>query len=161
VRVAQFAHVTWRTLQVNREGQLTERFTRAIDQLGKTDDEGNELFEIWLGGTYALDRIARESKVDYWSVIEVLTAYVRTNVPRPPTTAAKSSDNFEHEKELEAELSHQHRRLDIQAILYILRDRKHRYGSGEDKYIWLTHTDLRTEICVRYTSKEHGSVAPT
>jgi hypothetical protein len=26
---------TWRTLQVNREGQITERFTRAIDQLGQ------------------------------------------------------------------------------------------------------------------------------
>jgi hypothetical protein len=132
-------------LRLTREGQITERFTRAIDQLGQTDDEGNELFEIRLGGIYALDRIARESEADYWSVIEVLTAYVRTNVPWPPTTASKSSDNSEHEKDLEAEaeLSHQHRRLDIQAILYILRDRKHHYGSGEDKYIRLTHSDLR------------------
>jgi len=29
-------YFTWRTLQVNREGQITERFTRAIDQLGDT-----------------------------------------------------------------------------------------------------------------------------
>ena len=34
-------YFTWRTLQVNREGQITERFTRAIDQLGKTDAEGS------------------------------------------------------------------------------------------------------------------------
>jgi hypothetical protein len=27
-------YFTWRTLQVNHEGQITERFTRAIDQLG-------------------------------------------------------------------------------------------------------------------------------
>jgi len=33
-------YFTWRTLQVNREGQITDRFTRAIDQLGATDDEG-------------------------------------------------------------------------------------------------------------------------
>jgi hypothetical protein len=39
-------YFTWRTLQVNREGQITDRFTRAIDQLGKTDDHGNKLFEI-------------------------------------------------------------------------------------------------------------------
>jgi hypothetical protein len=33
-------YFTWRTLQVNREGQITDRFTRAIDQLGRTDDKG-------------------------------------------------------------------------------------------------------------------------
>ena len=37
-------YFTWRTLQVNREGQITERFTRAIDQLGKTDDKGKLAF---------------------------------------------------------------------------------------------------------------------
>ena len=33
-------YFTWRTLQVNCEGQITERFTQAIDQLGKTNDQG-------------------------------------------------------------------------------------------------------------------------
>jgi uncharacterized membrane protein len=33
-------YFTWRNLHVNREGQITERFTRAIDQLGATDDDG-------------------------------------------------------------------------------------------------------------------------
>jgi hypothetical protein len=65
---------TWRTLQVNREGQITERFTQAIDQLGATDDKGNKLFEIRLGGIYALERIARESEEDYWPIMEILTA---------------------------------------------------------------------------------------
>ena len=56
-------YFTWRTLQVvNREGQITDRFIRAIDQLGATDDVGNRLFEIRLGGIYALERIARESQ---------------------------------------------------------------------------------------------------
>jgi peptidoglycan/LPS O-acetylase OafA/YrhL len=32
-------YFTWSTLQVNREGRITERFTRAIDQLGATDDD--------------------------------------------------------------------------------------------------------------------------
>jgi hypothetical protein len=34
-------YFTWRTLQVNREGQITDRFTRAIDQLGKVEDGKN------------------------------------------------------------------------------------------------------------------------
>src|SRR5215216_7373706 len=59
-------YFTWRTLQVNREGQITERYTRAIDQLGKTDDQGHRVFEIRVGGIYALGRIARESEEDYW-----------------------------------------------------------------------------------------------
>jgi hypothetical protein len=75
-------YFTWRTLQVNREGQITERFTRAIDQLGATDDEGNKLFEIRLGGIYALERIARESDEDRKPIAEILTAYVRHHASR-------------------------------------------------------------------------------
>src|SRR5215211_6567805 len=81
-------YFTWRTLQVNREGQITDRFTRAIDQLGKTDDKGKQLFEIRLGGIYALERIARESAEDYWPIMEVLTAYVREHAPRKPEKAS-------------------------------------------------------------------------
>ena len=80
-------YFTWRTLQVNREGQITERFTRAIDQLGATDAGGNKLFEIRLGGIYALERIARESELDYWPIMEVLTAYVRQHARRLPEEA--------------------------------------------------------------------------
>jgi Pentapeptide repeats (8 copies) len=75
-------YFTWRSLQVNREGQITERFTTAIDQLGKIDDRGDKLFEIRIGGVYALDRIARESEEDYWPIMEVLCAYVRKHAPR-------------------------------------------------------------------------------
>jgi hypothetical protein len=77
-------YFTWRTLQVNREGQITERFTRAIDQLGEADDKGAPQLEIRLGGIYALERIARDSpERDYSTVMEVLTAYVRQNAPLP------------------------------------------------------------------------------
>src|SRR5215207_7187124 len=42
-------YFTWRTLQVSREGQITDRFTRAIEQLG------DQRLEIQLGGIYALE----------------------------------------------------------------------------------------------------------
>jgi hypothetical protein len=35
--------------------------------------------EIRLGGIYALERITNELEKDYWSIMEVLTAYVRKN----------------------------------------------------------------------------------
>jgi hypothetical protein len=82
-------YFTWRTLQVNREGQITDRFTRAIDQLGKVED-GQKLFEIRIGGIYALQRIARESEEDYWPIMEILTAYVRQNALRCRGEQARS-----------------------------------------------------------------------
>jgi uncharacterized protein YjbI with pentapeptide repeats len=66
-------------LRLTRAGQITERFTRAIDQLG------NESMEIRLGGIYALHRIANESEEDYEPIVEVLTAYIKKNSPRTST----------------------------------------------------------------------------
>lgn len=71
--------VAWRrataaeqTVEVAKEGQITERFTRAVEQLGN-----RESIAIRLGGIYALERIAKDSSTDHWQVMEVLTAYVR------------------------------------------------------------------------------------
>ena len=65
-----------RTVEVSQESQITERFTRAIEQLGN-----RESIAIRLGGIYALERIAQDSGKDHWQVMEVLTAYVRENSP--------------------------------------------------------------------------------
>jgi uncharacterized protein YjbI with pentapeptide repeats len=40
--------------------------------------------EVRLGAIYALERIARESKKDHWSIMEVLCAYVRENSRSAP-----------------------------------------------------------------------------
>ena len=71
---------TEKNVGVAEEGQVTERFTRAIEQLG------NDKMAIRLGGIYALERIAKDSEKDHGPVMEVLTAYVRENAPRqnPP-----------------------------------------------------------------------------
>jgi hypothetical protein len=65
-------------LEVARQGQVTERCTRAIDQLG------HENLDVRLGGIYALDRIAKDSPDDRSTVYEVLTAFVRGHAPWPP-----------------------------------------------------------------------------
>src|SRR3954464_8467582 len=72
-------YFAWRNLQSIREnmqlteqGQITDRFTRAIEQLG------SEKIEIRLGGIYALERIANDSpERDYNAVIRILVAYFR------------------------------------------------------------------------------------
>lgn len=82
--VAVGAYVGWRNyqvgqrrLEVERDGQITERFTRAIDHLGAMHD-GSPVIEIRLGGIYALERIALDSMLDHDTVMEILAAYVRT-----------------------------------------------------------------------------------
>jgi uncharacterized protein YjbI with pentapeptide repeats len=67
-------------LRVAQEGQITERFTRAVSQLG--DDKS---LDIRLGGIYALERIANDSPVDRAAIAEILTAYVRGHSPWPPS----------------------------------------------------------------------------
>jgi Pentapeptide repeats (8 copies) len=68
-----------RQLHVAQQGQVTERFSRAIDQLG------DENLDVRLGGIYALERIARDSPDDQATIGEILTAYIRSHAPWPPT----------------------------------------------------------------------------
>ena len=62
------------TLQL---GQITERFTRAIDQLGSVRAGNEPAPEIRAGGVRSLERIARESVDDYGPILDILTAYLR------------------------------------------------------------------------------------
>lgn len=78
------AFFTWRQLQISRgqlqigrESQITEQFTKAIDHLG--DDQ----VDVRLGGIYALERIANVSERERGPIVEVLTAYIREHAPRP------------------------------------------------------------------------------
>ena len=57
-----------------REAQVAERYTRAIDQLGAA---GEEKVDVRLGGIYALQRIAQDSDRDLPTVVDVLCAFVR------------------------------------------------------------------------------------
>lgn len=60
---------------------MTERFTRAIEQLGSSD------VDVRLGGIYGLERIGRDSAADSVAVVEVVAAFVRHHAPWPPKTS--------------------------------------------------------------------------
>ena len=64
---------TWRRIDLAREGQITDRYIRAIEQLG------NDKTEVRIGAVYALERISRESQRDHWPIMEILATYVRDN----------------------------------------------------------------------------------
>ncbi len=61
---------------ITEQGQVTDRFTKAVEQLGS-----DKSLDVRLGGIFSLERLARDSKADYPTVMEVLTAYVRGHSP--------------------------------------------------------------------------------
>jgi hypothetical protein len=125
-------YFTWQTLQVAREGQITERFTRAIDQLGAVDEKGKPKLGIRLGGVYALEQIARDSEKNYWPIMEILTAYVRENSPIPMDRYGKP--DYASAKPVAA---------GIQAILTVLGRRVRTYRLEENQRLNLVGTNLR------------------
>lgn len=74
--------VTTQTFELTEQGHITERYTKAIEQLG--DDQ----LTIRLGGIYALERTAKDSSRDQPTVVEVLSAFVREKSSQgsPPAT---------------------------------------------------------------------------
>jgi hypothetical protein len=118
--------LTWRRVKVTEQGHITDRYTKAIEQLGKLDvDKPN--IELRLGGIYALERIARDSPRDHWPIMEVLTAYVRSNAPLQTEPADQTKPG-----------------VDIQAILTVLARRRRDGRREEDEQrLDLRRTDLR------------------
>ena len=62
---------TARNFNLSREGRVTDRYTKAIEQLGSKE------LDVRIGGIYALERIARDSAKDHPAVMEVLAAFIR------------------------------------------------------------------------------------
>jgi anion-transporting ArsA/GET3 family ATPase len=63
--------------QLIQERLITERFSKAVEQIGNTKEE------VVIGGIYSLERIAKDSPKDQWTIMEVLTSYIRKNSPIP------------------------------------------------------------------------------
>jgi hypothetical protein len=114
-------YFTWRSLTIAREGQITERYTEAISQLG---DQNRA---VRTGAMYALERIERNSQEDHWRIVEVLTAYIRQEAAWNSQSANTSPCPL---------------RSDIQAALNVLAHREWRHTETK-RTISLVNTDLR------------------
>jgi membrane protein implicated in regulation of membrane protease activity len=139
------AYLTWRQLQHNisasqeqreldRQGQLTQRFGTAIDQLG------NQELAVRMGGIYTLARIARSSPEDRTAVVEVLAAYVRERAPWPPTRP----DQLPADASLSDQVGEQGPASDVLAAMIVLGEIPRR---GEPvKVPQLPDVDLRKAL---------------
>ncbi len=122
--------------RLQQEGQITDRFSKAIDQLGSVSAAGgtdrfgrpNINLEMRLGGIYALERIASDSPRDHWTIMEVLMTYVRENSPishparqaKEPHPQTKTGNTAVAGAAEEADTARPHTRTDIQAILTVI-----------------------------------------
>lgn len=104
---------TARTFALNQQGQITERFSRAIEYLGHGE------MDVRLGGIYALERIARQSAVDHAPIMEVLTAYLREHAPRLPCEMSRTHGNSGDTSENRRQIA-----TDIQAAASVVARRR-------------------------------------
>jgi hypothetical protein len=132
-------YFTWRNLIATEDKQVTERFTKAIEQLG------NEKAEVCMGGIYALERIASDSEKDHWIVMEVLCSFVRHR------------SSIEKNRGNQQPISNE-----IQAALTVIKRRKTsqdpKQRSLDLSFSYLKGANLRGEIFKSFISKEETFV---
>jgi hypothetical protein len=129
-------YLTLRNLQVTQDKQITEHYTRAVEQLGSAK------LEVRLGAIYALERIARDSERDHWPIMEILTAYVqrRVSIGVKPPPQEKTQP---HKTPPTTRRSPPKPAADIQAVLTVIGRRARTYDKGEDQRLDLSDTNLR------------------
>lgn len=127
--------VQQRQIEVMEDGQVTERFGRAVEQLA------SESIHIRLGGIHALGRIARESDKDWRTVMELLMSFVRERSVEIRAELAQEQDVEPEEVEGPAAPA------DIQAAVKIIAHRKKPASEAQDVLVdlsgaWLPHADF-------------------
>ena len=139
-------YLGWQRIEVSKEEQLTNRFAKAIELLA------SEAIEVRLGAIYALERIAKDSPKDHWTIMEILTATVRekrpiTPVPETPAASEDNPDSAATETP-EPELPKAEEKLptDIQAILTVIGRRNLAPEKYTSRFIDLSHSNLRKAI---------------
>jgi Pentapeptide repeats (8 copies) len=133
---------TARNFTLSREGQVTDRYTKAIEQVG------SDKLDVRIGGIYALERIARDSARDHPTVMEVLTAFIRehSREPWPPSDPDRHDEERSTRPDVQAAITVVCRRdpeCDIQLIYLNGADLTgaELHGAGLDSAD-LAHTDL-------------------
>jgi len=67
---------TARTHRASSDGQMTERFSKSIAQLGDQNED------VRIGAIVSLDRLAADSTIDYPRVVQVLETFIRSHAAK-------------------------------------------------------------------------------
>src|SRR4051794_27381019 len=120
------AVLTVRTLWLTRQGQITDRFTAAVSQLGAPQAS------VRVAAIHALGRVMRDSRADHAAVIAILTDHLReycplTRVGKAPKGARGKPPIGPHPE--------------VQAVALVLRNRPNR--GLDDGFLDLSGIDWR------------------
>ena len=126
---------TTKDRQLTQERLVTDRFAKAVEQIG------NDKEVVVIGGIYSLERIAHDSPEDQWTIMEVLTAFVRENSPIPLEIQKLEAGSEEELKALEKLTPVD---IQIQAALTVIRrrDPEQDYTSDENRELNTERLDL-------------------
>lgn len=124
---------TARTYYLNRRGQITDRFGKAISQLA------SEALSERLGGIYALEYVMRESPKEHENVVSTLSAFIRDTAPRLLTDEDIQAQDVVYPRRNTHSLI-PHPKADVQAALTVLARRPLR---AEALRLNLSDSDLR------------------
>ncbi|MBW4692082.1 MAG: pentapeptide repeat-containing protein [Lyngbya sp. HA4199-MV5] len=138
------AYTAWLNFVASEKKQVSERFGKAIDQLG------NGGLGVRVGGIFALEQIAQSSPEEHWVVMEVLTSYVRDQSLKGKSVFKPNSEEENHleESNIQAVLRNIRAELaisvttDIQAALTVIC-RRNSSQDPKGKVIDLSFCDLR------------------
>lgn len=97
-----------RSFELSEQAQVTDRYTKAIEQLG------SDKLDIRIGGIYALERIALDSTRDHPTIMEVLSTFIREHSREQEAASAAST---QHDQALEDSSG---MRADVQAAVTVL-----------------------------------------
>lgn len=125
------AVATWVQIRIARDGQMIERFTRAIEHLG------SEKLDIRLGGIYALERFALNSPDDRSAVTPILGAYVRGHPPWPVSVPGAPEHPTRTVDDHLSLLTN--RVVDVQTAMHVLARRP---GHASESKLFLSRVDL-------------------
>jgi uncharacterized protein YjbI with pentapeptide repeats len=140
---------TARNYRLSHRGQVTDRFTQALEKLG------SEAMYVRIGGIYALEHVMRDSSDHHRDVVEVLVAFIRDRAPEPQdvTDAWDSPPTADVQAALTA-LARRPRRpeaffLNLRGIVLVranlpdgnLRDAD--FTNANLSKAWLSNSDLR------------------
>ncbi|MEH2250098.1 pentapeptide repeat-containing protein [Nostoc sp.] len=137
--------------KLNQDRLIAERFMGAIAQLG------HEKVETRTGAIYALERVAQDFPKEHWTIMEILTAFVRENAAKEQLKAEQQKAEYQ-----EAGYSSRHRggprptqqleqnlheelpkiRTDIQAALTVI-SRRNILEDPKEQKLDLRNTDIR------------------
>jgi uncharacterized protein YjbI with pentapeptide repeats len=137
-----------KNVQIAQERLIAERLMTAITQLG------HENVATRTGAIYSLERVAQDSPKEYWTIMEILTAFVREN-----TTSGSAQENPGEEDTPQYNLSTETEiprlrfveqkvevkskiRTDIQAALTVI-GRRNAEKDPQNQRLDLRNTDIR------------------